>query len=156
MLGRTRACRPAVKARRFSDRQIVDAGVALAHQSVLVERPILVAVRAIPLAGIVVPFVREAHGDAVFGTGPELLDQAIIELFRPFALEECDDRVAAGEEFSAIAPSTIDAVRKRYTLGVAAVPSVLGHPHLQDRGFAREWRKRRAALEAGWADHLNS
>src|SRR5215470_14737881 len=45
-----------------ADRQVVDRGVALAHQPALVEQPILVAIGAEPVAGIIVPLIGEAHG----------------------------------------------------------------------------------------------
>ena len=54
-----------------SDRSIVDAGPAAAHQPVLGKRPHLVAVCAIPVAGIVVPLVPEADGDAVLPESPQ-------------------------------------------------------------------------------------
>jgi len=53
------------------DRQIVDAGEAALHESVLVELPVLVAVGAEPLSRVVVPFIGKAHGDAVTGAGPK-------------------------------------------------------------------------------------
>ena len=61
----------------------------------VVELPVLVAVGAEPVAAVVVPLVGEAHRDAVVGEGPELLDQPVVELARPLALQERDDRVAA-------------------------------------------------------------
>ena len=62
------------------DRQIVDAGDAQAHQAVFVEFPVLVAIAAKPVAAIVMPFIGEAHGDAVVAEGPDFLDQAVVEL----------------------------------------------------------------------------
>ena len=47
--------RPVVAALAVSDRKIVDAGNAQAHQAVLVEFPILVAVAAKPITAVVVP-----------------------------------------------------------------------------------------------------
>jgi hypothetical protein len=47
---------------------------------VVLELPVLVAVRAVPLPVAVVPLVLEADGDAVSGIAPELLDQAVVEL----------------------------------------------------------------------------
>src|SRR5262249_61899072 len=67
------------------DRQVVDRGVALAHQALLVEFPFLVAVGAEPVPGIVLPLIGEAHRDAVVLPGPELLDQAVLQLLVPFA-----------------------------------------------------------------------
>jgi hypothetical protein len=43
------------------------------------------------LIAIVMPFVGEAHGDAVFAEGPDFLDQAVIKLARPFARQKGDD-----------------------------------------------------------------
>src|SRR5262245_59538644 len=58
MVGRPRlAAVPVVFAVGRLDRQVVDAGVAQAHQAFGVELPVLVAVRAEPVAGVVVPFV---------------------------------------------------------------------------------------------------
>jgi hypothetical protein len=53
--------------------------VAPAHQAVLVELPVLVAVGAEPGAGVVVGLVGEADGDAVAVVGPQFLDQWIVD-----------------------------------------------------------------------------
>src|SRR5437016_4181816 len=71
---------PAETAVLFRYLDVVDAGLAPAHQAVLVEFPLLVAVGAMPLATLVAPFVLKAHGDAVVVEGPEVLDQAVVEL----------------------------------------------------------------------------
>src|SRR4051794_10816220 len=52
------------------DRHVVYASLTAAHQPRGIELPLLVAVRAIPVPGIVVPFVLEPHGDAVVGDRP--------------------------------------------------------------------------------------
>src|SRR5215203_7326160 len=88
-IGRARpGRRPMEAAVAFLDGDIVDAGLAPPHQAVFVELPLLVAVGAVPLPGIVVPFILEAYGDAVLIERPEILDQAIIVLFRPLSREE--------------------------------------------------------------------
>src|SRR5690606_25987929 len=51
------------------DRDVVDARVSLTHEAVLVELPVLVAVRAEPLAVDVVGLVDEPHGDPVVAVG---------------------------------------------------------------------------------------
>src|SRR6476660_9490266 len=56
---------PAEAAIFFRNLDVVDAGLAPAHQAVLVELPLLVAVGAVPLAGGIMPFVLEAHRDPV-------------------------------------------------------------------------------------------
>src|SRR5712672_2945732 len=72
-------CRPVKAAVFFRNRDIVDAGFAAAHQAMLVEFPLLVAVGAMPLPGIVMPFVLKPHRDAVAVERPDILDQAIVE-----------------------------------------------------------------------------
>ena len=69
--------------------------MAHAHQPVLVELPVFVAVGTEPVAGVIVPLVRKAHGDAIAGEGPELLREAVVELAIPFAGQERDDLVAS-------------------------------------------------------------
>ena len=86
---------PAEAAIFFRNRDIVDAGFAAAHQAVLVELPLLVAVGAMPLPGIVMPLVLKPHRDAIAVERPEILDQAILLFLLPFAGEERDDRGAA-------------------------------------------------------------
>ena len=78
---------------RAADRHIVDASFAARHQAIRIEFPLLVAVCAEPVAGIVVPFVLEANGDAIFVKRPQLFDQAIIEFFGPLPFEKLDDGV---------------------------------------------------------------
>src|ERR1700739_3459035 len=88
MIVRAAAERPVIFAVGFGNRRIVDAGDPPAHQPFAVELPILVAVRAEPGAAVVMPFIGEADGDAIVGEGPQLLDQAIVELPVPFAGKE--------------------------------------------------------------------
>src|SRR5919202_2623824 len=56
---------PVVQALGLGDGEVVDAGVARAHQAVLGEFPVLVAVGAEPVARVVVVLVGEPDGDAV-------------------------------------------------------------------------------------------
>src|SRR5690348_4939176 len=115
------------------------------HESELVELPVLVAVGTEPVARIVVPFVGEAHRDAISLAGPDFLDEPVVELPGPLALQEFDDGRAPGEELRAVAPRTIYRVRQRDPLGIARVPRILRRPRLLRRRLPREWRERRAA-----------
>src|SRR4030088_2119513 len=105
---RSTSKRPTVFAVCFLDRQVVDARVTPAHQPVLVELPVLVAVGAKPVSRVVMPFVNEAHCDAIFCERPQLLDEAIVELSCPLAPEEVDDLLPAVCEFRAVSPSGIE------------------------------------------------
>src|SRR5258705_8893945 len=131
------------------DRQVVDAGEAFLHQAVLGELPVLVAVRTVPLARIVVPFVFEAHGDAVLEKAPELLAQAVVEFLRPLAAQELADPVAPREEFRAVAPLAIRRVGERDAVRIARVPGILGGLDLLACRFERERRQWRSGFHRG-------
>ena len=72
----------------LDNRHVVDAGLATSHQSTIVELPQFVAVRPVPLAGIIVPFVLETDCDPPVGKGPEFLDKAVLVLPAPFPCQE--------------------------------------------------------------------
>src|SRR5215469_2180258 len=82
---RTASQRPVIFAFALLDWQIVYAGDPPAHQALLVEFPVLVAIAAEPITTVVMPFVSEPYRDAVLAKGPDLLDQPIIQLPVPFA-----------------------------------------------------------------------
>src|SRR5262245_29338076 len=115
--------RPAVLAVSLGDRMFVDAGDAPLHQAVGIELPVLVAVGAEPEAVVVVVLVGDAHGDAVAGGGPQFLDQAVVELARPFAAQEGLDLGAAVDELGAVAPLAVGRVGQRHPHRVARVPA---------------------------------
>ena len=48
---------------RLPDGHVVDAGVAVVHDALGIEFPVLVPVGAKPVSGIIVPLVREADRD---------------------------------------------------------------------------------------------
>src|ERR1041385_5342425 len=98
---------------RLADHHVVDARVPPSHQSELVELPVLVAVAAEPVARIVAPFIGEAHGDARALERPDVLDEPVVELLCPLALQELDDGRTTRQELGAIAPRTIYRVRER-------------------------------------------
>src|SRR5882757_11097050 len=73
------------------DRQIVDACMSVMHQSVGIKFPVLIAIRAEPVAGVVMPLVGESHGDPVSPKSPKLLNEPVIQFLLPFSGQECDD-----------------------------------------------------------------
>src|ERR1700693_2302009 len=91
MIIRTAPWCPVILALRLLDRQIVDGSKPQAHQPVLIELPILIAIRAKPIPGVIVPFIGKAHGDTVSLERPKLFDQSIVQLLRPFAPEKRND-----------------------------------------------------------------
>jgi hypothetical protein len=124
-MGGAFAERPVEFAIGFADGHVVDAGFAAAHEAVLVELPLLVAVSAEPVAGVVVEFILEADGDAVLVEGPELLDEAVVELVGPLAAEEVDDGGASLKKLGAVAPAGVLGIGEGDALGIARVPGVL-------------------------------
>jgi ureidoacrylate peracid hydrolase len=125
------------------DRDVVDAGLAPGHQAVGVELPQFVAVAAEPLAGPVVAFVLEAHGDVVAVEGPQFLPQRVVEFAFPLGRQELHDGVAPGDERVAVTPHRVLGIGQRDLLGVAGVPRVLGGLDLLARGLLGErgqWR----------------
>src|SRR5262249_14396113 len=95
------------------DREIVNARVSHAYQPVLHKLPVLIPVGAEPMPCVIMPFVREAHGDAMSAERPQLLDQAVLELSRPLAGQEGDDLRPAVDEFRAVSPAGIRGCRPR-------------------------------------------
>src|SRR5215475_3231510 len=143
-IGRTwPRCRPMETAVLLGDLDVVDAGLAAAHQAVLVELPLLVSVGAMPLARRIMPLILEADRDAVAVECPEVLDQAIVELGGPFAREESDDRLATFEKFRAVAPAAVLGIGERNALGIARIPGVLRHAGFLGGGLLGERRQRR-------------
>lgn len=127
MIVRATALRPMKLAFVFTNRQVIDASDSTLHEAVLIELPVLIAIRAKPLTRIVMPLVGEAHRNPVALAGPEFLDQAILEFTCPFAGEELHDRIPALQEFGAIPPDAVWCVGQRDALWVTRVPRVLGN-----------------------------
>src|ERR1051325_397306 len=107
---------PVVFALACSHRQIVDARDATLHEPALIELPVLVAVGAIPVAGIVMPLVGETNCNAIALTGPELFDQPILQLLRPFTSQKFLDRGSASKELRAVAPDAVGCIGERHSL----------------------------------------
>jgi hypothetical protein len=79
-------------------------------------------------------FVGVAHGDAVAGEGPQLLDQAVLQFAVPLAGEEGLGLFTAAAELGTVAPMGIEG--GECDLGrVAAVPAVLGQADFLDGAF---------------------
>lgn len=79
-----------------ADRDVIDAGVPLAHETLRTKGPVLIAVGSEPSPGQVMPFIGEADGDMVFGKGPKLLDQPVVALMGPLSVQEDEADPASG------------------------------------------------------------
>ena len=88
MVLRTAPEGPVVLALGFLDRQVIDTGQTTAHQPIRGELPVFIAIGPEPVARVIMPLIREAHRDTSVMKGPELFDEAVVQLFGPFALEK--------------------------------------------------------------------
>src|SRR3954468_2079176 len=128
------AQRPMILALVLLDWKIVDAGDAQAHQAMLVELPVLVAIAAKPLPAVVVPLVGKAHRDPAVAKRPDFLDEAVVEFAVPFARQERLDRFAALQELGPVTPAAVDRIGERDACRIARVPGILGHARLLGGG----------------------
>src|SRR5919202_398756 len=105
MVIRTAPQGPAVLALGFLDRQIIDAGQttahATAHETVLGELPVFIAIGPEPMPRVIMPLIREAHRNAGVMKGPELFDEAVVQFFGPFALKGLQNGLAPHQELAA-------------------------------------------------------
>src|SRR5271155_306229 len=104
---------------RFANRYVVDAGLSASHEAVCVEFPLFVTVRAVPVAGIVVPLVLEAHGNPVLVERPKFFDKAIVEFLCPFARQKFDDGLASVKKLGAVSPAAVLRISQRQALRIA-------------------------------------
>src|SRR6266850_5647296 len=97
--------RPVVLAVRIQNGQVVDGCKSRRHKPIIIEFPVLIAVGAIPVTGVVVPLVSEAYGDPVPSKRPHFLDKPVVQLLGPLTREESDNFVSSVDEFRSIPPS---------------------------------------------------
>src|SRR5215469_6681258 len=129
----------------FFDWEIVNAGNASAHQSLLIKFPVLVAIAAEPIAAVVMPFVSKPYSDTIFAKCPDLLDQAVIQLPAPLARQKRLNGGATQKKFRSVSPDAVDRISKRNTIGIARIPCVFGHSGFLGGALDRKRRKWRAA-----------
>src|SRR5207302_1660661 len=94
---------------------------------------------------VIVPFVGEAHANAIAGVSPKLFDQPIVQLFRPLASQELDDFLSSTGKLSPVSPARIDRVSECDLFRITGIPSVFGQANLLNGGFPREGTERRTA-----------
>src|SRR5581483_843004 len=68
----------------FRDREIVDRGEPKSHETVRIELPVFISIRAKPMTGIVMPLISKPYSDTIPGKRPEFLDEPVIQFFGPF------------------------------------------------------------------------
>jgi hypothetical protein len=122
------------------DGDVVPAHLALAHEAVGGERPVLEPVGPPPLPGGVVPLVPELHGDLVRREREQLLAQAVPLLALPLLRQEGLDRVAARQEGVPVAPDRVRRVGELYFgwVSICALGGVVGDDGRVRRRFG-DW-----------------
>src|SRR6266853_2477930 len=141
------AKRPMIFSFRFLDWEIIDASVAKSHQAIAIKLPVLVAIGAEPIPRVVVPFVSEAHGNTISAVCPELFDEPVVQLFRPFAFQKLNDFLAPIRKLSPISPTRIDRVSECDLFRITGIPCIFGEANFLDSRLTIEWRKRRAGRD---------
>src|SRR6516162_5743724 len=119
----------------------------------LVEFPVLVAVAAEPVATVVMPFIGKTHRDAVLAKGPDLFDQAVVELAAPLARQKRLNRRAALQKLRTVAPAAVGRVGESNPRRIARIPCVFGrsHPLRGSLGVERGKRRTGHSTVLGWA-----
>ena len=125
----------------FRDWLIIDTGETAGHVAGFIELPVLVAMAAPPLAVSVMPFIFEAHRDAVPRESPQRFPEPVVLLPLPFALQELHHFGPPMEKHIAIPPLGILRVSQRHPFRIPAVRSVLGRLDLFEGGFFSKGRK---------------
>src|SRR5690625_2630206 len=121
---RARAGGPVEKSLTFCDGQVIDAGVALCHQAIVIELPVFVTIGSEPLAAVITPLIGKANRNPVTIVAPQLLDQAIVQLAGPFALQKAANGIASFEEFGAITPLAVGGIGQGDFLRITSVPGI--------------------------------
>jgi hypothetical protein len=140
MIIRTATKWPMILAFRFLNWQVIDGRKPKSHQAIAIILPVLIAVGAKPVFGIVVPFVGETHGDAVAIVSPKLFDQSVVQLFGPFAFQKLNDFLSSFRELGAISPTGINGVSKGDPLRITSVPGVFRQSDFLNCTLLRERR----------------
>src|SRR5215471_12034504 len=136
---------PVIFAIRFQNRTIIDGRMPYCHEPVVIEFPVLIAVRAIPVTRIIVPFISEAYRDAVSSKRPEFLDESIVQFLCPLARKKSDDFVSPANELRSISPARVDRVGQGNFSWITSIPAVFSEAHLLNCTLACERRQRWAS-----------
>ena len=81
------------------------------------------------------PLIGEANSDTVIVKRPQLFDEPIVELFSPLSRQKFHDRFSSNRKLCAVPPLTVLGVDQRYTMRVAAVPTVYALDAFDGRTF---------------------
>src|ERR1700679_1769342 len=115
--------------------KVVDARISSTHQTVGSEFPVLIAVGTEPIRGVIMPFVREAHGNSILAEAPKFLDESVVEFPCPLSREKRNDCGASLDELGPVSPRAVHGISECHPGWIARVPPILGGAHLLERRF---------------------
>src|SRR6202521_639244 len=101
------------------------------------------------------PFVGEAHGNAVPGVSPKFFDQPVVQLFRPFARKKLNDFLSSTEKLGAVPPARVDRVSESRLFRSARIPAIFCQANLLNGTLTIERRQRRTCREGSWSLRAN-
>jgi len=132
--------RPTKQPVRLRNRQIVDARMTPLHQSLLIELPVLIPIRPKPLPSGIMALITEPHRNPVPIKRPQLFDQSVLQLPRPFPRQKSNYLLPARNKLRPVAPNTVHRISQRNTLRITRVPTIFSGTHLQNGCLACKWR----------------
>src|SRR5258705_11821196 len=94
------------------------------------------------------PFVGKPHSDPILRECPKLLNQAVLEFFRPFARKECNYLCTTADKLRSVSPVTVRSVDECDPFRVAGIPTVFGASHLLHGSLTGKGWQRGAYLSA--------
>src|SRR4029077_10815801 len=96
------------------------------------------------------PFVSEAHCDAISIVGPKFLYQPVVELFRPLAFQKLNDLLPPIGKFAAISPARVDCISQGHLLWITRIPAIFCQANLLNGSLTSKWRQRRRRCCRVW------
>ena len=105
----------------LGDGDLIATHLPLPHPAVSSKGPVLEAIATFPQACIPVKvLVPELHSNLIVAKSEKLLPQAIVRLPGPFAGQESDDGVGAGEKLVSVSPDAVFSVGFGHGEGISA------------------------------------
>lgn len=98
----------------FLDGNIIDTGMTIFHEPILIKLPIFVTMSTEPISSFVVVFVAKSNSDAIVTVSPNLFDEAVTIFRLPLVGEKSCDFVTSVQELRSIAPNSVLGVRHLY------------------------------------------
>jgi hypothetical protein len=143
MIVRPSSDRPMKQPLRLLDSQIIDARMTMVHQTLLIELPLLIPIRPIPLPRGIVALIAKPHRDPTPAKRPKLLDQPILQLPGPLARQKRNNLLPARNKLRPVAPHAIHRISKRNPPRITRVPSIFRSPNFSDSRLERKRRHKR-------------